>query len=238
MKTNVIRIRNSEDRGHRNRGWLDARFTFSFADYDDPSHRGFRVLRVLNEDVIEPGRGFGPHAHRDMEIVTYVLDGALRHRDSMGEEHTLGRGEVQAMSAGTGIVHSEFNASETETVHSMQIWIEPWAEDLQPSYQQIAVDPQEKRGRLCLIAGPAGEEDSAATHINQNARVYACELAGGDEVEAKFPEGRYAWVQVVRGQVRLDAHSLEAGDGAAVDHPEILGFRGITPSEFLLFDLP
>src|SRR6266705_1045288 len=150
----MIKIRKSEERGHADRGWLKANYSFSFADYFDPEYTGFRALRVLNDDRIAPGKGFGPHAHRDMEIITYVLEGGLLHRDSTGERHILSPNEVQTMSAGSGIVHSEFNASETEPVHSIQIWIEPGAEDLQPSYQQIAFAPAEKRGRFRLLASP------------------------------------------------------------------------------------
>src|SRR6185295_17672441 len=147
----MINIRKASDRGHANRGWLDSHFTFSFADYYDPAHMGFRALRVLNDDRIKPGKGFGPHAHRDMEIFTYVLEGKLLHRDSMGEQHVLGPNEIQMMSAGTGVVHSEFNASEAEPVHLFQIWILPAAEDFEPSYQQIAFTPEEKHARLRLL---------------------------------------------------------------------------------------
>src|SRR5687768_6566576 len=155
----MIRLRKSQERGRADRGWLKGYFTFSFADYYDPEYMGFRALRVLNDDRIAPGRGFGPHAHRDMEIITYILDGHLLHRDSMGEQHVLGPNEIQTMSAGTGIVHSEFNASETEPVHSIQIWIEPVAEDLKPSYQQISFAPDEKRGRFRLLAAPGPNDD-------------------------------------------------------------------------------
>src|SRR5215510_11121359 len=161
----MINIRRSSERAHINRGWLDSNFTFSFADYQDPSQMGFRVLRVMNNDRIAPGKGFGPHAHRDMEILTYVLEGHLLHRDSMGEQHVVGPNEIQAMSAGTGVVHSEFNASETESVFLYQIWILPAAEDLAPSYQQIAFDPSEKRGRLRLLAAPDVKGDATVTRI-------------------------------------------------------------------------
>src|SRR5262247_1211623 len=164
----MIKLLRSSERGHSNRGWLDSYFTFSFADYHDPDQMGFRSLRVINDDRIEPGKGFGPHAHRDMEIITYVLDGHLLHRDSMGERHVLGPNEVQTMSAGTGIVHSEFNASETEQSHSIQIWIEPAEEDVTPSYQQIAFDAAEKKGRLRLLAAP----HAGATVIHQDAKLY------------------------------------------------------------------
>src|SRR6266581_5818993 len=168
----MITIRKSQDRGHANRGWLDSYHTFSFADYYDTAHMGFRALRVINDDRIAPGKGFGPHAHRDMEIITYVLEGGLLHRDSTGESHILRPNEVQTMSAGNGIVHSEFNASEKDPAHSIQIWITPAAEDLQPSYQQIAFAPHEKRGRFRLLAGPRASDRERATVINQDASLY------------------------------------------------------------------
>src|SRR5438874_3537570 len=166
----MIRMRRSEERGHFEQGWLNAYQTFSFANYHNPEYMGFRALRVLNDDRIAPGKGFGPHAHRDMEIITYVLEGSLRHKDSTGECHILRPNEVQTMSAGSGIVHSEWNASESDPVHSIQIWITPASEDLQPSYQQIAFAPVEKRGRFRLLAGPQASEREQATIINQDAR--------------------------------------------------------------------
>lgn len=199
----------------------------------------FRALRVLNDDVISPGRGFGPHAHRDMEIVTYVLEGGLLHRDSMGEEHVLRPNEVQAMSAGTGIVHSESNASEGERVHSIQIWIEPSAEDLKPSYQQIAFAPSEKRGRFRLIAGPGASTDEASTVIHQDVKIYVTELGTGESVKQPIASGRHAWVQVVRGNVSLNGQSLKEGDGASTSDEAVLSFAGAGPDggEILLFDL-
>src|SRR5262245_53013712 len=179
----MINIRRARDRFSADRGWLQSNFTFSFADYSDPSQMGFRALRVLNDDRIAPGKGFGPHAHRDMEILTYVVEGKLLHRDSMGQQHVLGPNEVQTMSAGTGVVHSEFNASETEPVHSFQIWILPAAEDLEPSYQQIAFDPEEKRNRFRLLAAPQVSGDRPMTVIRQDARVYAAEFGVGETVK-------------------------------------------------------
>src|SRR5262245_22994064 len=195
----MITIRKSEDRGHADRGWLKSHFTFSFGPYNDPAHSGFRVLRVINEDYIAAGKGFGPHAHRDMEIITYVMDGAVAHRDSMSERHTLGPNEVQAMSAGNGIVHNEFNASETEPAHLIQIWIEPSSEDLKPSYQQIAFTPGEKRGRLRLLAAPEKSGTEPMTVINQNARLYVTELERGASVRHPLGPERHGWVQVLRG---------------------------------------
>jgi redox-sensitive bicupin YhaK (pirin superfamily) len=236
----VIQLRKAEDRGHADRGWLKANFSFAFADYHDPQHMGFRVLRVLNDDRIAPGRGFGPHAHRDMEIVTYVLEGGLLHRDSTGEQHILRPNEVQTMSAGNGIIHSEFNASETEPVHSIQIWIETAQEDLPPSYQQIAFPPSEKRGRFRLLAGPETIPGETATTINQDARIYVSELASGETLKRTLAPNRYSWVQVLSGNLDMNGQKLKEGDGAAVNGERELNFacsQGAS-SEFLLFDLP
>jgi quercetin 2,3-dioxygenase len=231
----VITLRKSTERGHSNRGWLDSYFSFSFADYYDPKHMGFRALRVINDDRIQPAQGFGPHAHRDMEIITYVLDGHLLHRDSMGERHILGPNEVQTMSAGTGIVHSEFNASETEEVHSIQIWILPAREDVTPSYQQIAFSPEEKRGQLRLLAAPK----EGATIIHQDALLYVTELAPKQVVRHSLAAGRAAWVQVVRGSVTVSGQDLSEGDAAAVtEETEVaLAGAGNHGGEILLFDL-
>jgi redox-sensitive bicupin YhaK (pirin superfamily) len=234
----MIRIRKSEERGRADRGWLKSYFTFSFADYYDPAHMGFSALRVMNDDRIAAGKGFGPHAHRDMEIITYVLEGRLLHRDSMGEQHVLGPNEVQTMSAGSGIVHSEFNASETEPTHSIQIWVHPSSEDLQPSYQQIAFEPKEKRGRLRLLAAP--QPIDGATVIRQDARLYAAELGAQDGVAYAIEPSRNAWVQVVRGAVTLNGRLLNEGDGAAISEEKTLSLAGAAPAggELLLFDLP
>jgi hypothetical protein len=235
----MIRVRKADERGHVDRGWLDARFTFSFAEYHDPRHMGFRALRVLNDDRIAAGRGFGPHAHRDMEIITYVVDGGLRHRDSTGEEHTLGPNQVQTMSAGTGIVHSEFNASDTGPVRSIQIWIEPEAEDLEPSYQQIAFGSEEKQGRLRLLAGPRGQVDAGATVIRQDVRLYALEVSSGQSLTHPIAPGRHAWVQVVRSGVVVNGRALQEGDGAALDGEDEVSIAAnpTGAGEVLLFDL-
>jgi redox-sensitive bicupin YhaK (pirin superfamily) len=231
----VITLRKSAERGHSNRGWLDSYFSFSFADYYDPKHMGFRSLRVINDDRIQPGQGFGPHAHRDMEIITYVLDGHLLHRDSMGERHILGPNEVQTMSAGTGIVHSEFNASEAEEVHSIQIWILPAHEDVTPSYQQIAFSPDEKRGQLRLLAGP----EDGATIIHQDARLYVAELAPKQAVRHNLAAGRASWIQVVRGGVTVNGQDLLEGDAAALTEETAVALSGAGShgGEILLFDL-
>jgi len=232
----MITIRRSEDRGDTDAGWLRSRATFSFGAYHDPNFMGFRVLRVLNEDRIAPGKGFGPHSHRDMEILTYMVDGRLAHRDSLTGPHVLGRNEVQAMTAGDGIVHSEFNASDTEPSHSLQIWIEPRAEDLTPSYQQIAFAPADKRGRLHLLAGPESSDAARTATINQDARVYVTEVGQEDRVTHALPEGRHAWIQVVRGTIEVNGTALQQGDGAAVSDERTLVVSG--DGEVLLFDLP
>ena len=238
----MISIRRSDARGKGDRGWLKSHFTFSFADYHDPAFNGFRALKVMNEDRVAPGKGFGPHAHRDMEIITFVLDGRLAHRDSMSGPHTVGPNEIQTMSAGTGVVHSEFNASETDPVHLMQIWIEPASEDLPPSYQQVAIPPEQKRGRLHLLAGPAtgSGQDTPATTINQNARLYVADLGAGETVKQTLGPERHAWIQVVRGQASLNGERLHEGDGAAVSGEAHLSVTGDGPAggEVLLFDLP
>jgi redox-sensitive bicupin YhaK (pirin superfamily) len=232
----MITIRKSGERGYANRGWLEAYQTFSFGDYYDASHMGFRTLRVLNDDRIAPGMGFGPHAHRDMEIITYVLEGGLLHRDSMGERHVLRPNEVQTMSAGAGIVHSEFNASETELVHSIQIWILPEREDVEPSYQQIAFPSSEKHGRLRLLAGPTPSE--GATVIHQDAYLYAAELAPEKVIQHALRPNRHAWVQAVRGAIALNDQILNDGDGASVSgEDQVFLAGGPEGGEFLLFDL-
>jgi redox-sensitive bicupin YhaK (pirin superfamily) len=236
----MITIRRSGDRGKADRGWLNSHFTFSFADYRDPEFDGFRALKVMNEDRIAPGKGFGPHAHRDMEIVTFVLEGRLAHRDSMSGAHTVGPNEIQTMAVGTGVVHSEFNASETEPVHLMQIWIEPSAEDLAPNYQQVAIPPGAKDGRLYLLAGPSSGDARPLTTINQDARLFVAALAGGEAVTHPLAADRYGWVQVVRGDASLNGQTLHEGDGAAITAERELSIAGHGPQggEVLLFDLP
>jgi redox-sensitive bicupin YhaK (pirin superfamily) len=234
----MIVPRRSSDRGYADRGWLKSHFTFSFADYHDPAHMGFRELRVINSDRVEGGKGFGPHAHRDMEILTYVIEGRLRHRDSMGEQHTLGPNEIQLMSAGTGVVHSEFNASENDPVRLFQIWILPEAEDLPPSYQQVAFSPADKQGRLLLLAAPDRDGKSPLTIIHQDAHVYVAALSGAEEVRYTLAPGRAAWVQVVEGRVNINDAAFGEGDGAAVTYERELVIKGVTAAEVMLFDLP
>jgi redox-sensitive bicupin YhaK (pirin superfamily) len=233
----MIRVRKSEDRGHANHGWLDSYHTFSFANYHDPKHMGFRSLRVINEDRVAPGRGFGAHGHQDMEILSYVVSGSLAHRDSMGHEEVLGPNEIQRMSAGTGITHSEFNPSPTAPVHFLQIWIEPAANGTQASYEQLRFDAEEKKGKLKLLAGPQGGEGVA--RINQDARVFVAELAGGEQVAHEFRDGRYGWLHVIRGAVTVNGTELRTGDAAALsgeNRVDVIANEGET-SEIMLFDL-
>ena len=235
----MITLRRAEERGHGNHGWLSSFHTFSFADYYDPKHMGFRALRVLNDDRVAPGMGFGAHGHRDMEILTYVLEGKVAHKDSTGENAVLGSNEVQVMTAGTGVIHSEFNGSSTEPVHLLQIWIVPSEDDLRPSYQQFAYDPAEKRGKLRLIAGPAGGDHSGAAKINQDAQIYASVLSPGETVDYANPAGRHAWVHCAEGNITVNGIVFKEGDGAAVSDEKALSFAGSGDKggEFLVFDL-
>ncbi len=240
----MIVIRRSAERGHADLGWINSYYTFSFASYNDPAHMGFRALRVINEDRIAAGRGFGAHAHRDMEILTYVLDGALTHRDSMGQIQTFGANTIQAMSAGTGVIHSEFNASDRESGHFLQIWIEPAVADAEPSYTQIKFDPREKQGRFRLLAAPRSGNNGEAATINQDASIYAAVLGGGESLQRKLAPGRHAWVQVARGSLSTsgslstNGEELAEGDGAAVSGEQELSFTGGPDGgEFLFFDL-
>ncbi len=235
----MIILRPSGERGRSSQDWLNSRFTFSFANYHDPAHMGFRALRVINDDRIAPGKGFGAHAHRDMEIVTYVLEGGLAHKDSMGERHIIGPNTIQAMSAGTGIVHSEFNASDSEPAHLLQIWIEPAMEDVQPSYHQISFAPEEKRGRLRLLAGPHGGAPESSAVIHQDASVYAAELAPGENLRQPVAAGRFAWIQMARGNLMVNGLKLVEGDGAAISQERELSMsgEGNAGAEFLYFDL-
>ena len=233
----MLTLRRAEDRGHSDLGWLSSHHTFSFGGYSDPRHMGFRALRVINDDRVAPGKGFGAHGHRDMEILSYVVDGRLAHKDSMGEAHELGPNEVQAMSAGNGVIHSEYNASDTEPTHFLQIWIMPAEKNIAPSYQQFAYDPAEKRGRLRLMAGP--EAQSGAARIRQDARMYASVLAAGETVTSPLAPGRHAWVQCVTGDAEVNGLAIKAGDGVAVSEEREVVLRGAGASgaELLLFDL-
>lgn len=232
----MIQIRKSCERGHANHGWLDTYHTFSFADYYDPAHMGFGPLRVINEDRVEPGRGFGTHGHRDMEIITVVLEGGLQHRDSLGNGSVIRPGDVQRMSAGTGVLHSEFNASETDPVHFLQIWIEPSVRGVSPGYEQKHFAAADRRGRLRLLASPDGQDDAVTIH--QDARVYVTDLAAEDRVGLTLDASRRAYVHVARGAVVLNGQPLEAGDGARLVDETTVNLSGLGESQVLLFDLP
>jgi redox-sensitive bicupin YhaK (pirin superfamily) len=230
----MITLRKSNERGHQNHGWLDTYHTFSFADYFDRSHMGFRSLRVINEDRVSPAQGFGAHGHDNMEILTYVLSGALAHQDSMGNVETLRAGELQRMTAGTGIVHSEFNASTTDPVHFLQIWLLPAQKNLTPGYEQVALTPEQKTNKLFLAASP----NAGAMKINQDARVFLGDVASGAELIHPIAPGRAAWLHLIRGQVDVDGVLLATGDAVAVTDESKLAIRGRDAnSEVLLFDL-
>jgi len=231
----MIQIRPAHERGHANHGWLDTHFTFSFADYYDPQHMGFRSLRVINDDRVAAGGGFPMHPHRDMEIVSYVVEGALEHRDSMGNGSVIRPGDVQRMSAGTGVTHSEFNPSETEGMRLLQIWIEPAREGIVPSWEQQHFSTDDREGKLRIVASPDGADGSVT--INTDARIFAALLGPGDSVAHTLDEGRGAWLQVVRGRIRLGDEVLSEGDGAAVEQQSSLQIEAESDSEILLFDL-
>ncbi|HUJ59487.1 MAG TPA: pirin family protein [Kofleriaceae bacterium] len=232
-----IRVRAARDRGGADHGWLRTAHTFSFADYHDPAFMGYRALRVINEDHVAPSRGFGMHPHRDMEIVTYVLEGELAHKDSMGNGSTIRPGDVQRMSAGTGVLHSEMNPSKSQTAHLLQIWILPDKAGYPPSYEQKAFSEAERRGALRVVASPDGRDGSVTIH--QDATLAAALLAPGQEVVHRLARGRHAWVQVARGKVDVGGHALAAGDGAAVDGEGegALAIRASEDAEVLVFDL-
>jgi len=232
----MITRRLAQDRGHARHGWLDSYHTFSFADYHDPRHMGFRTLRVLNEDRVQPGKGFGTHPHRDMEIISYVLEGALAHKDSLGTGSLIPPGDVQRMSAGTGVTHSEFNPSPSAPVHFLQIWILPERAGLPPSYEQRAFPAAEKQGTLRLVASRDGREGSVTIH--QAVDLYITELAPGETIIHRLLPGRYAWVQVARGALNLNDTALSAGDGAAVSDELLLTLAATDQAEALVFDLP
>lgn len=231
----MIRIRPARERGHFNHGWLDTWHTFSFGQYRDPDHMGFRALRVMNEDFVAPGSGFGTHPHHDMEIVTYVLSGALEHRDSLGHGEVLRPGEFQRMSAGTGIEHSEFNPSRHEPVHLYQIWLRPERPGLTPSYEQKQFDAAERHNRLRQVASRDAAEGSLRIH--QDARIYLGSLDTGAEATQRLAAGRHAWLQVLRGRATLSGVPLQAGDGAAVSDEASLRIAAVEDCEVLLFDL-
>jgi quercetin 2,3-dioxygenase len=231
----MIRVRPAAERGHADLGWLKTSYTFSFNTYHDPAHMGFRALRVINEDVVMPGQGFGMHGHRDMEIVTYVISGALEHRDSLGNGDILRAGELQRMTAGTGIRHSEFNPSDEEPVHLYQIWLFPERPNLTPGYEQKAFDARERGGRLRLVASADGREGSLKIH--QDAKISLGTFEAGESLVHPLEPGRHGWFQVVRGSIAVNGHTLVAGDGAAASDEAALQIEAVQPSELILFDL-
>ncbi|MHB1333892.1 MAG: pirin family protein [Sulfuriferula sp.] len=232
----MIQIRKANTRGHAEHGgWLDSWHTFSFADYHDPAHMGFSVLRVINDDVIAPGAGFPMHAHQDMEIVTYVLEGALEHRDSLGNGDVIRPGDVQRMSAGTGIRHSEFNPSQTEPARLLQIWLLPQKTGVTPSYEQTRFDQAQLQGRFRIVASPDGRDGSV--HINQDTLLYAAKLNQGETARLELASGRRAYLQVAQGKLELKGHSLQQGDGAEISAETEITVTGIQAAEVLVFDL-
>ncbi|MEO1594916.1 MAG: pirin family protein [Pseudomonadota bacterium] len=231
----MLAIRPAEERGVANFGWLDSRHTFSFGQYHDPRFMGFGPLRVINEDRVKPSQGFGTHGHSDMEIISYVLDGALEHKDSLGTGSIIRPGDMQRMTAGTGVRHSEFNASEEDPVHFLQIWILPEKNGLAPSYEQKAFTAEDKRGQLRLVGSRDGREGSVTIH--QDVDLYASLLADGESVSHEFAEGRFGWLQVARGSVRLDGNVLTAGDGVALKDASRITIDGVDDAEILLFDM-
>ena len=231
----MINVRKSEERGHFDLGWLDTYHTFSFDRYYDPAHMAFRSLRVINEDRVQPGRGFPTHSHRDMEIITYILEGALEHKDSMGNGSVIRPGDVQRMSAGTGVAHSEKNPSSAEPVHLLQIWILPEREGLQPGYEQIHFGPEDLQGELRLIGSADGSDGSVTIH--QDVHLYAARLQANDSVTHQLAPGRHAWVQVARGALKLNNTNLKQGDGASASNESTLTLVATEPAEILLFDL-
>jgi redox-sensitive bicupin YhaK (pirin superfamily) len=231
----MISLRTAAQRGHVNHGWLDSFHSFSFADYYDPEHMGYGALRVINEDRVQPGMGFGTHGHRDMEIITYPLEGRLEHKDNMGNGSVIVPGDVQRMSAGTGILHSEYNPSRDEPVHFLQIWIEPNVRGIAPSYEQRHIAPEEKRGRLRPIASPDGREGSVRIH--QDAALFASVMDGADEITHDLARGRRAYVHVARGRLRVNGEALQEGDALKISDEARVELTGASRAEVLLFDL-
>jgi quercetin 2,3-dioxygenase len=228
----MLQVRPSEERGHNRLSWLDSRLTFSFDQYHDPDHMQFRSLRVLNEDVVAPSQGFGMHPHRDMEILTWVLDGELQHRDSTGGEGVIRPGELQHMSAGTGVMHSEFNPSSKKPVHFLQIWLQPERRGLKPMYEQLTFPDKDLRGKFYHVAGP-----EAPVTIRQDANLFVGRFNAGESAAQPIPAGRHAWVQVARGSVRINGVDLKQGDGAALSKEPEVRVDAAEPSEVLVFDL-
>lgn len=231
----MINIRKANDRGHADHGWLDSHHTFSFANYYDPEHMGFRELRVINEDRVAGGKGFGTHPHKDMEIFSYVLEGTLEHKDSMGNGRQLKPGQIQLMSAGQGVAHSEFNPSPTEPLHFLQIWIQPLEHGLKPSYTEWHPKPEHAEASKVLVISPDGRESSATIH--QDADIYRIRLKAGQTVEHNLKQGRGAWLQIVKGALTFNDVPLATGDGASTEEPGTLRLTATHPTEAILFDL-
>ena len=231
----MIKVRHGSQRGTSNHGWLDSKHSFSFADYYDPANMGFRALRVINEDKVTGGNGFGTHSHKDMEIISYVLAGALEHKDSIGTGSVIAPGDVQRMTAGTGVAHSEFNHSKTEPVHFLQIWIVPKTRGLKPSYEQKAVPAAERRGKLKLVASPDGRDGSVTVH--QDMTLSSALLEPGERVTFVLAQGRGAWVQLAKGALKIGDVTLSAGDGAQIEDEREVTLEATAPSEVLVFDL-
>lgn len=231
----MISIRRGKDRGHANHGWLDSHHTFSFANYYDPEHMGFRSLRVINDDRVTGGAGFPTHGHRDMEIISYVVEGGLEHRDSMGNGSVIRPGDVQRMTAGTGVTHSEFNASKSAPLRFLQIWIIPGRRGLEPGYEQKHFESSERTNRLRLVASGDGRDGSVTVH--QDVAIYASTLEAGQSLEYTVVDGRHAWLQVVNGRLNVAGHALEEGDGLSLSQSGLLDVRADRDAELLLFDL-
>ena len=232
----MIQIRKSQDRGHADHGWLKAKHSFSFADYYDPKHMGFSVLRVINEDRISAGMGFGAHPHRDMEIITYIIKGALAHKDSMGNSAIIKAGEIQTMSAGTGVRHSENNPLEDQDTHLLQIWLLPKLMNIKPDYGQKSFEKVLAERDLALVVSQDGREGSIA--INQEVDLYASKLKKNKQLDFKLKPGRNAWIQIIEGELQLNSEKLKPGDGAAITAESLLKIESLVDSHFLLFDLP
>lgn len=231
----MLEVRKSQERGHANHGWLKSAHSFSFAGYHDPEYMGFRALRVINEDRVAPGRGFDAHSHRDMEILSFVIDGALEHKDDMGNGSVIRPGELQLMRAGTGVTHSEFNHSESEPVHFLQIWIVPDTEGLSPAYDQKAFPREERTGKLKLVASPDGTDGSV--HVHQDVSIYSAILESDDVLSHRLSTGRYAWVQVISGDLSVNGCAVSRGDGVAIAQKDEVSLAASSPAEILLFEL-
>ncbi len=229
-------LRRAEERGHADHGWLNSYHTFSFGGYYDPSHMGFANLRVINDDTVAPGSGFGSHGHSDMEIISYVLDGALEHKDSMGNGSVIRPGDVQRMSAGTGVTHSEYNPSPDEPVHFLQIWLQPNVLGVEPGYLQKHFSPEDRRGRLVLLVSPDGRDGSISSY--QDGLLYGTLLGAQERLEHRLEAGRRAYVHVARGRAKVNGETLNGGDGVAIENQQRLNFEAGTPAEILVFDLP